>query len=172
MEQKMTEKEKTSPSPIHVARKCVLALSFLTAVAFAQEAPPQTVRQLDALEFSSIASAASNIPQPQIRTLWQSQSDRVPPHAIALPAWTGAALPAAASVAATAGLLTWTQTADGGLRAAISVQSPGAKGLRLGLLVDQLPPSAQLRVYAPGAAETTKVAAAQAMQVRFVRAAA
>ena len=52
-----------------------------------------------------------------------------------------------ATVQALASLLQWRPTAQGGLVAAISVRSGGADGLRLGVLVDQLPGSAMLRLY-------------------------
>jgi len=53
----------------------------------------------------------------------------------------------AASPAQTAQLLQWKASAKGGAVAALSVRSGGAEGLRLGLLVDQLPGSAMLRLY-------------------------
>ncbi|HEY0201507.1 MAG TPA: trypsin-like peptidase domain-containing protein, partial [Burkholderiaceae bacterium] len=52
-----------------------------------------------------------------------------------------------ASVPATASLLQWQPTAAGGQLARVSIRSTDALGVRLGVLVDQLPPSAKLRVY-------------------------
>jgi len=75
----------------------------------------------------------------------------------------GRAVPDAADATATARLLTWTQAADGSLRAAISVEVFEARGLRLGLHVVQLPPEAKLRVYAPDAADTIEIAATEVL---------
>lgn len=44
-------------------------------------------------------------------------------------------------------VLTWSATAQGGQVAALSVSAAGAHGLRMGVLVDQLPASAVLRIY-------------------------
>lgn len=53
----------------------------------------------------------------------------------------------AKSAAQTAQLLQWQPSANGGMVAALSLRSGGAQGLRLGLVVDQLPGSAMLRLY-------------------------
>lgn len=50
--------------------------------------------------------------------------------------------------------LRWTQTPDGGQVAAISITSGGAHGLRLGLVVDSLPDSAQIRLYRKDRSQT------------------
>lgn len=55
-----------------------------------------------------------------------------------------------ASAAATASSLKWQPTPEGGLIAALSVNSPGALGIRLGLLIGKLPPDARLRSYSQG----------------------
>jgi hypothetical protein len=161
---------------------------FLSATAFAQNGRP-IVRALDALESSSAEGVQPPSPPTQIRSLSQNASQRVLPRVVALPALTNAqsallipapasapalgqplqigaarALPDTANAAATASLLTWTRAADGSLRAAISVRAPGAKGLRLGLLVEQLPPGALLRVYAPDADETTEIPATEVLR--------
>jgi len=143
-------------------------------------ATPQVQRQLDALE----SSGAADTKLVQIRQLSQSTGERVIPRVIALPELTGlkaAQLPAAgpgqpqqigvarevpqaADTAATAALLSWVTSADGRQRAAISVQAPGARGLRLGLLIEQLPPHTQLRVYAPGNGQTTEIAGMEVLR--------
>jgi len=169
------------------ARRLLLGLSlaFAGTAALAQGASQQIVQELDALEPDSAASALP-LPRPtqplQIRALAQSSSQRVPPRVIVLPELANAkaapapapgqplqigvarALPNAADATVTASLLTWSRSADGSLRAAISVRAPGAKGLRLGLLVEQLPQDARLRVYAPDAAETIEIAAAEVLR--------
>lgn len=54
------------------------------------------------------------------------------------------------TTAATAQLLKWQKSPAGGQIAAISFTSASAKGLRVGLLVNQLPASATLRYYSQG----------------------
>ncbi|MDR1969221.1 MAG: trypsin-like peptidase domain-containing protein [Burkholderiaceae bacterium] len=142
---------------------------------------PATVRQM---EIGSLVNSDAPDANLQIRSLSQSVSDRMPPHVIALPELVVAnaapqprarlgqpmqigvvrAVSQAADAKATAGLLSWSTSANGSRRAALSVQSPGAAGLRLGLLVEQLPPGALLRVYAPGTAQTTEVAATDVLR--------
>jgi hypothetical protein len=162
-----------------------LSLPFMAAAALAQDGASQpVVQELDALEPGTPANAPLLAAQPlQIRTLEQSAAQRVPPHVLVLPELANAkaalaapapgqplqiglarALPDAANASATAGLLTWTRAASGSQRAALSVRAPGAKALRLGLLVDQLPQGALLRVYAPGSAQTTEIAAAEVLR--------
>ncbi len=52
-----------------------------------------------------------------------------------------------ASLAGTQRLLRWQRSSQGGQVAAVSFSAAGAHGLRLGVLVGQLPPEAVLRVY-------------------------
>ncbi|MDR2153978.1 MAG: serine protease [Burkholderiaceae bacterium] len=150
-------------------------------VCLAQSGARPKTRQLGALE----PGDGSATPQSaQIKILSQSDRQRVPPHVIVMPALTrtkAAALPAlalgqpqqigvaralaeTADAQAMAGLLSWASQADG-RRTAISVRAPGAEGLRLGLRVDQLPPGTQLRVYAPGSAQTIEIAGEQVLRV-------
>jgi hypothetical protein len=162
----------------------MLALSCLATSAFAQGASQQVLQELDALEPGSAVNAPRQAAAPvQIRTFTQSAGQRASPHVLALPEMLNAKaalaapapgqplqiglsrnLPDATNAAATAGLLAWTQVAGGGQRAALSVRAPGAKGLRLGVLVEQLPPGALLRVYAPGSAQTTEITAAEVLR--------
>jgi hypothetical protein len=114
------------------------------------------------------------------RSLVQGAGDRPPPRAIVLPELTAAemppqtpseplqigvtrAIPQVADAKAMAGLLSWSTATNGSRRAAISVRSPEASGLRFGLLVEQLPQSALLRVYAPGAAQAEEVTATEVL---------
>lgn len=138
--------------------------------------PPKLA--LDAL----VGSASPDTLLVQIKTVASVARERVAPRAITLPALTsqkdlstaepgqpqqiGIArdVAAAADTGATAPLFNWTRLADGSRRAAINVQSPGAKGVRLGLRVEQLPPGTQLRVYAPDADEVTEVAGAEVLR--------
>jgi lysyl endopeptidase len=62
-----------------------------------------------------------------------------------------------ATVLATKQLLSWKTTASGSQVAAINFNSTGAKGMRVGLLVTQLPETATLRFYAKGAATAFEV---------------
>lgn len=118
-----------------------------------------------------------------IRTLKQTPASRAAAHLIALPPLVqakallspavdgqprqigvGRAVAPADSVAATAALLHWTRHADGSQRAALAVQSPEAKGLRLALRITQLPPGSVLRVYAPQQDETVEIQAAEVLR--------
>ena len=122
--------------------------------------------------------------QVQIKELAQSAQQRVTPRVITLPALNepkDAPLPEAkpgqplqigvarnvaeaADSTATAALWNWTQEANGLHRAAISVRSADAAGLRLGLRVEQLPPGTQLRVYAPDSETTTEIAGTEVLR--------
>lgn len=59
-------------------------------------------------------------------------------------------LTALARESAMASALRWYATSNKGSVAAITISSPGAHQIRLGILVQQLPPQAVLRVYSPG----------------------
>lgn len=50
-------------------------------------------------------------------------------------------------------LLNWTTTETGAQRASLSLRSTGARGIRLGLLVQQIPDDAVFRFYASGSSE-------------------
>ena len=67
--------------------------------------------------------------------------------------------------AATQQLLKWKTTASGGQVAAINFNSTGAKGIRVGLLVTQLPETATLRFYAKGAATAFEVKGSEVLAV-------
>ena len=69
------------------------------------------------------------------------------------------------TASATKQVLKWQATAAGGQVAAINFNSSGAKGLRVGLLVTQLPASATLRFYAKGAATAYEVKGAEVLRV-------
>lgn len=70
------------------------------------------------------------------------------------------------SASATQAHWKWTDTAAGGKVAAISFQAKGAYGVRLGVLVDQLPGSALLRVYTQAAAaKPYQVAGQEILQI-------
>ena len=66
---------------------------------------------------------------------------------------------------ATKQVLKWQATAAGGQVAAINFNSSGAKGLRVGLLVTQLPASATLRFYAKGATTAYEVKGAEVLRI-------
>ena len=69
------------------------------------------------------------------------------------------------TASATKQVLKWQATAAGGQVAAINFNSSGAKGLRIGLLVTQLPASATLRFYAKGAATAYEVTGAEVLRI-------
>lgn len=70
-----------------------------------------------------------------------------------------------ATATATRQVLQWHTTETGGQVAAINFNSTGAKGLRIGLLVTQLPASATLRFYAKGAATAHEVKGAKILGI-------
>ncbi|MEN9984328.1 MAG: hypothetical protein RI918_2297, partial [Pseudomonadota bacterium] len=76
------------------------------------------------------------------------------------------------TAAATQQVLKWQPTASGGQVAAINFVSTGAKGIRLGLLVTQLPETATLRYYAKGATTTFEVKGADVLKVLAINLAA
>ncbi len=76
------------------------------------------------------------------------------------------------TAAATQQALKWQTTASGGQVAAINFVSTGAKGVRLGLLVTQLPETATLRYYAKGATTAFEVKGADVLKVLAINLAA
>jgi lysyl endopeptidase len=76
-----------------------------------------------------------------------------------------------ATVLATKQLLSWKTTASGSQVAAINFNSTGAKGMRVGLLVTQLPETATLRFYAKGAATAFEVKGAVVLKTLAANAA-
>lgn len=72
-------------------------------------------------------------------------------------------LPQSASTAATAALLAWQTLADGSKVAALRFQSAGAQGLRLGIVVEQMPAEAVLRFYAPDGAASYGVTGSEVL---------
>ncbi len=104
----------------------------------------------------------AGVPLEFVRTKSMEAGLAIQPVAIDLGEWTGLksapempvhiigasrAVQQAQSAAQTAQLLQWQPSAKGGTVAALSVRSGGAQGLRLGLVVEQLPGSAMLRLY-------------------------
>jgi lysyl endopeptidase len=77
----------------------------------------------------------------------------------------GRDVPQTSTAAATQQVLKWQTTASGGQVAAINFNSTGAKGIRIGLLVTQLPETAKLRFYAAGAATAFEVKGADVLKV-------
>lgn len=69
------------------------------------------------------------------------------------------------NTAATQQMLKWKTTATGGQVAAINFNSTGAKGIRIGLLITQLPETATLRFYAKSAETAFEVKAAEVLKV-------
>ena len=97
-------------------------------------------------------------------------SGRGVPHQIG----TARNVPDTADAARTAALLQWQATARGTQVAALRFESPGASGVRLGVLVQALPPGAVLRFYgaAPDAAVQISALELQAVAERNARAGA
>lgn len=76
----------------------------------------------------------------------------------------GRAVAQVAHAADMATLLTWVTAPDGTSRAALGVRSPGARGLRLALQIEQLPPGTVLRTYGAGNPETFEVSGNEVLQ--------
>lgn len=70
-----------------------------------------------------------------------------------------------ATAATTRQVLKWQATSSGGQAAAINYSSTGAKGVRIGLLVNQLPETATLRFYAKDAVTAFEVKGAEVLTV-------
>jgi len=68
-----------------------------------------------------------------------------------------------AGSADTAARLAWRRTAAGGQVAALSITSPGASGLRLGIRVQRLPEDAVLRFHPPGARAVFEIPAREVL---------
>lgn len=77
----------------------------------------------------------------------------------------GRDVPQTNTASATNQVLKWQATASGGQVAAINFSSTGAKGIRIGLLITQLPASATLRFYAKGDATAFEVKGAEVLAV-------
>jgi hypothetical protein len=70
------------------------------------------------------------------------------------------------SAADTTSQLDWQVTATGRHIAALQLSSPGARGLRLGILVERLPETALLRFFAPGDAMAHEVSGSRILAIR------
>jgi lysyl endopeptidase len=75
------------------------------------------------------------------------------------------------TVAATKQILSWKTNASGSQVAAINFNSTGAKGMRVGLLVTQLPEAASLRFYANGASTAFEVKGTEVLKALAANAA-
>jgi len=74
-------------------------------------------------------------------------------------------VPETADVAGTAALLQWQPTVRGTQVAALRFESPGARGVRLGVLVQALPPGAVLRFYGAAPEDAVQLSAEQLQAV-------
>lgn len=74
-------------------------------------------------------------------------------------------VPNLASTKNTASHLQWQTTPQGGRIAAISIMSPDARGMRLGILVHALPPSALLRFFSQDSNTAYEVTAQQVLDI-------
>lgn len=101
------------------------------------------------------------VPEARISTERQTASRPGVPHKIGF----GREVAPLRTPAKTADLLEWTDSPAGGKIAAVSVTSPGAVGIRLGVLVKRLPAQAILRFYPQGAGAAYEISGAQLMQI-------
>ena len=140
------------------ATSWVLGLLSVTCMAGAgaQQVSPHSPLEVGAYE------QPLNTPQEFVRTKSMEQGLAVDPVRVDLGEWTG--LKSAShdtaltvgqsrvsvqtqSTAAVSSMLRWQRSANGGSVAAISVRSGGAEAMRLGVMVQQLPGNAMLRLY-------------------------
>ncbi len=70
-----------------------------------------------------------------------------------------------ASIAATSAALGWSPTEDGGQSTALRFSSPGAKGVRLGLRVESLPPGTMVRFYGDAGDKMYEISAHEILTV-------
>lgn len=141
-------------------RHCVsvwaLGLISLAGVAFAQQTVPADGFRVNAYQ------QPLNTPQEFVLTKGMQAGLAVEPVHIDLGEWSGLKsvsqgpmllvgqsreISQTQSTQALSSMLQWRASANGGSVAAISVRSGGAEGMRLGVVVDQLPGNALLRLY-------------------------
>lgn len=113
--------------------------------------PPEAVQDVARIKSRSAAAApeAASVALEALAVEKTQSLDSVGPRRVGQ----GRNVEAAKSVSAMGALWQWRKTPAGGLVAAVSFSAEGAYGLRLGVLVQQLPGSAVVRVYtqaAPG----------------------
>jgi lysyl endopeptidase len=116
-----------------------------------QHASPMKARDLSAAPIA--ANVALGAPVASMAAAAKATSSAGKPFQIGF----GRDVAQTATAEATQHVLKWQTTAAGGQVAAINFNSTGAKGLRIGLLVTQLPASATLRFYAKGATTAFEV---------------
>ncbi len=87
--------------------------------------------------------------EPQAQPKSQTDAPPIGPTVIGV----GRVIPGEFNKVLDAGMLAWETTADGGKLALVTVKSPGALGLRVGLSVYQIPDTAELSFFAPGNTE-------------------
>lgn len=159
----------------------LMALLFIAGCG-GQDAAPAPPAPMDRIAPLDTGAATAPAPAPDPATVRMAQPTAIA--SIALPPWDGMDMDGSpfdlenqVSIGAPrpledfADLSPWLHfnpTARGTQVAALSVTSPEARGLRLGLQIDQLPPEATLRFYAPGVRETVQVSARDIAHLRQV----
>ncbi len=119
----------------------------------------------------SVAPIATNIalgaPQDSLTTTARKNNETAADNHMGKPLQIGFGRDVAqtATTAATQQVLKWQATQSGGQVAAINFTSTGAKGIRIGLLISQLPASATLRFYAKDATTAFEAKGADVLAV-------
>ena len=137
------------------------AISGSTPVLQLEERVADAVVDPYRLQIKQMARASQQRVAPNIVTLPELSAQKVQESLqapdSARPVQIGFARDVLKSQADTAARLAWQRSPDGTSRAAIGVRSPAALGLRMGLLVSQMPPGTLLRVYGPDDAEAIEI---------------
>lgn len=135
------------------------------AATVAAQEPPVKVRDLDAAPTPTIVALGAP-PASQTAAAQKNNNTSAADH-MGKPLQIGFSRDVAqtSTPAATQQVLKWQTTASGSQVAAINFTSTGAKGMRLGLLVNQLPDTATLRFYAKGATTSLVITGAEVWKV-------
>ena len=135
------------------------------AATVAAQEPPVKARDLDAAPTPTIVALGAP-PASQTAAAQKNNNTSAADH-MGKPLQIGFSRDVAqtSTPAATQQVLKWQTTASGSQVAAINFTSTGAKGMRLGLLVNQLPDTATLRFYAKGATTSLVITGAEVWKV-------
>lgn len=177
--------------PAHILAFAASLALLLTACGGGDADAPALSAQasdpLPATPLLEIGTLENHVPEDmklvQIKSIRQDLAARIAPARISLPALAAEkaqpdtptpgqplrvgvarAVAQAGNPAATAQLLRWQPTADGGQHAALAVRLEGAQAVRLGLRITQLPPGTLISVYAPGTPDTEQVSASEVLR--------
>lgn len=155
----------TISSVITTAQTLAVDAHRPAAATVAEQEPPVKVRDLNAAPTPTIVALGAP-PASQTAAAQKNNNTSTADHmGKPLQIGFGRDVALTSTTNATNQVLKWQATAAGGQVAAINFNSAGAKGIRVGLLVTQLPESATLRFYAKGAATAFVVKGSEVLAV-------